>query len=442
MGRERKDKKVALFKAECLLNKLPFSRVGIIYPFFWDCLYDVVSQKPHEQRSVHTGVIFTKEFEEVSFHLKNNSFVIRDYYLDESADGRSVFCLLSKIETENKTLIFNHELTQTELLSFVEDERKNTVIVVRSDMEVRVFYHGTISIYENRDWMLYVKKEELRSILSNNLKLTPQLERILFFAYYDLAIEKIGASLVFHTEKGCSWEGVKSKEMEKPINLNDDIELALVKKYAITHDGALLIENDVFLVGKNAKLMPKPETVDTIDNEYHFGGTRHTSSCAYTREYPNTIIITTSDDGGATIFSKGVIVLSNNRICDLSKKLQSSNGNNTESLCFNTIIEKPLQGLAKMYSNKHAVENTIDEKLEALQLMAEQYDEYSDITYTSQKCPKCGQLYNIGYIRITGWNDHEELRCIKCGTMYYSKSCFELLGEPVLKKEYSIEKTT
>ena len=223
--------------------------------------------------------------------------------------------------------------------------------------------------------------------------------------------------------------------MKKDIDLSKDLELALLKEYARTHDGAIIINFDNRIAGINAKLTPEEETIQAIEEKYHFGGMRHTFSCAYTYEHPDTVIITTSDDGGATVFSKGEIVLSNKfKEFDSQEKHQQFDYS-VERLNFTSISRVPSQKQKKNTRSKSSVTKNMHLHLESFQKMAEEYGESSEIEYTTTKCPKCKQQYIVGYIRIVGWNNHEELKCKNCGTVYYSKSCFELVGEPILEEK-------
>ena len=460
MGDTEKNKKVECFKAECQLFQLPFQKVRRIYPNFWDYLYDIVSQKPHEQHPVQTGVVFTKNRIEKDDNLKEIGFEIKDYYLDDSADGKKVFWIPSMDNNPDRTIIFNSEVNQIDLLSFVDGEKNNNIIVTRSRMEIRVFYQGSISVYENRDWMIYRNKESILTSLAKYSIMNSQLFHIIEFAYYDLAINKVGATLVFFTNELLDWSGMEAKKVKDGINLNTDLELALLKKYARTHDGAIIIDPNNALVGRNAKLTPTEQSIETVSKKYKFEGMRHTSSCAYTYEHHNSIVITTSDDGGATIFINGDIVLSNRYSSseaqkeesattqqELNKKDHKNNDTKQTGLTWKhnpmvsyaydkktRIMANPsliAKKTSKTYYPPKTTKNHLSSRLESFRQIANEYGEYSEIEYSSTKCPSCNRQYRIGYIRVSGWNDHEELRCSDCGTVYYSKSCFELIGEPI-----------
>lgn len=459
-------KRVELFKSECLLFSLPFSEIEKIYPIFWDSLYDIVTQKPHEQHSTYNGLIFAEDYVDEDYCLKNNSHVIRDYYLADSADGKSVFCLSSNTCVKNMTLIFKSELSQIDLLSIVERDGNNTVIITRENMEIRVFFHGTISVYENRDWIIYSNKTMAHSFLHTKQIYSPFIERLFDFAYYDLAVNKIGASLAIHTDDSTSWPDtvIKEDELNICISNSDNLDFSLLQKYARTHDGAILINHDGSLGGISAKLKPTGQTVDDTEKKYHFGGLRHTMSCAYTCEHRNTMVLTTSDDGGATVFFDGKIVLSNKNGYGNQHLLDDNSVQGVETFTNvkrgSSTIKRTLPDYSdgwklglltlnnlpaktnisnshphkKSINNEHPpkrVPNYSSSQFESIKKMVEEYGESSEIEFATAKCPKCHQQYWVGYIRVPGWNDHEELRCDNCGTLYYSKSCFKIVGAPI-----------
>ena len=429
--------RVEEFKSECWLFNLPFSHVGRVYPNFWDFLYEIVSQRPHEQRPVQNGMILSKGIDWTSSSI---GFTKEDYYLDDSADGKKVFRLSIRDDTKDRTVIFNTELCQTELLLLVEDERRNTIIITRSNTETRVFYHGTISVLENRDWTIYKSKKTTQNELCSIIKpIPPQLKKLFDFAYYDLALDKIGTTLVYCMDDEIDLSKMKAKNPTGTIDISNDVGMALLKRYAINHDGAIIVNSNSIIVKISAKLAPKEESIRKVVDKYHFDGMRHTSSAAYSLEHSNTIIITTSDDGGATVFKDGKKVFSMLQESGLLGKQLTSYDKSIGRMNFVNLKDEP-----SIIKRKDSIKTIPTDKrgrfdfsshLEAFRKMAEEYGDYSEVECTTAKCPNCNQLYRVGYVRVAGWNDHEELRCNNCGTIYYSKSCLELVGEPVYDKQ-------
>ncbi len=423
-GIKEKNDKIELLKNECRLAKVPFQKVGIIYPRFWEELHDVIMQKPHEQKQILNGVIFTKEFNQKDFNVDIPNET-RNYYLDNSTNGRNIFSIFSKDSNETRTLIFYSELTQSDLLSYTNDQRKNNVIITRENSEVRVYYHGTISVLDNRIWNIYKRKTDIIQILNKKLVSIPEnFETLLEYAYYDLALNKIGTTLVFYSdESNINSIEMDVKKPKEPIDLNNQPNRALLKNYAKNHDGAIIVNSSNQVIGINAKLNLSDKALKVVKS--NFTGMRHTSSAAYSYDHKTTLIITVSDDGGATVFRQGKVVFDmKSELSSVSEELQHNVSQG--QLNFSNYTHIPLNNRSQKRNYNH-----LYNKLKKTQNFAEDLGEISEIGSATAICPRCGRKYIIGFVRISGWNDHEELECKKCGSIYYSKSCFELIGELV-----------
>lgn len=425
--------RIELFKKECSLANLPFIRVGQVYTEFWDKLYEIITQKSHEQKEIQSGYIFTKEYNEKDFNSDISS-EIKDYYLDSSTNGKNTFCLFSKSDNKTRTLIYRSELSPTDLLSYTTDSKKNNIVITRSNSETRIYYHGTISVLDNREWSIYNNQRDNIEIIKKEINSIPNnFDILLDFAYYDLAVSKIGTTLVYCLDENIDLSKVKAKTPQKPIDLKNTYEQIILKNYAQNHDGAIIVDSDIQVLKINAKLPFDNSTLSKIQSE-QFTGMRHTSSAAYSFENSNTIIITVSDDGGATVFKNGKVIL--NMKSELLHQTIHEYRNNNQ---INFISLKPEKTIIKKKVARVSnpiLYRTLHDKLNKTQEFADQVGENSETGSTTAICPKCGQEYLIGYVKITGWNDHEELECEKCGTTYYSKSCFELIGEPINNVNY------
>ncbi len=429
------NEKIELFKKECSLANLPFIRVGQVYTEFWDKLYEIVTQKSHEQKEIQSGYIFTKDYNEKDFKSDISS-EIKDYYLDSSTNGKNTFCLFSKNDNKTRTIIYRAELSPTDLLSYTTDNKKNNIVITRLNSETRIYYHGTISVLDNREWSIYNNQRDIIEIIKNGINSIPKNFKLLLdFAYYDLAVSKIGTTLVYCLNGNIDLSKVKAKTPQKSIDLRNRYEQIILKNYAKNHDGAIIVDSDIQVLKINAKLPFDNSTLSEIQSE-QFTGMRHTSSAAYSFEHPNTIIITVSDDGGATVFKNGKVIL-NMKSEKWSQMIQSDKTvNNNQLNCLSIKSVKPIIKETRSNNSSYYLYSRLFKQLSKIEKIAEENGQISESGSSITVCPNCGQKYFIGYVRIPGWNDHEELKCEKCGITYYSKSCYELIGEPINEADY------
>lgn len=373
--------KVELLKKECELEKLPFLGIENEYPDFYQILNDIITEKEHEKKISIQGLILCDKFKTTLKHS------IVSYYLDNTSDGKKTFQLTEK-NTKSKTVIFENELSQRDLLTFVNDEKN--VIIIKTEKDIRIYFKGCISILEGRIWKytptVNSVLNQIRSI-DASINIT-HLEKLIFFAYFELSLNKIGATIVYFN-KTRFYSKWFDKSKARNIDLNKIPEQEILKNYLNFNDGAIIIDQFLKVRFSNIFLQYKPSTLKNVKK---YSGTRHTSAVCFSYEKPKLYVITVSDDGPVSIFHAG-------------KKI--------EELSFISFNQK-------LSKNRDFAE--------WVGKIAEERGEISD-TYEEQvSCPKCNRKYILTITKLTGWNDHEEFDCPHCKIVISSHSCFSIDG--------------
>ena len=375
-------KKIDLLKQECELHGLPFIGIEKHISSFYEYLHSIITRENHEKKIVNEGVIFKKTIP----HTKK--YRIIDYSLASSTDGSTSFFFVDG-NGGDKTIVFDKPLSQIEFLKLVPESDNDSAIIIGLDYEVRIYYKGQISILRGRRWLqtpsMSFMEEQVKKADSGAT--WSALQEVLAFAYYELSVERIGATIVyFHNRK--MYNGYFEKNKKKSIRFSNDDERHLLKNYLKYNDGAIVIDKDRKVIYTNIFLQIKDITRKKIGN---YSGSRRTSAACFSYEVPTVYVITVSDDGPVHVFKEG----------------------------------KELESLA---SEKYSLVKNRNRKILLGYLkMAEERDSYPEYDEEEGKCPKCGKEFRVGIVRIVGFNDKEEYYCERCKTKLLSRSCFEIL---------------
>jgi len=358
-------------KHELNENKIFLGKLGKLYPKFYKILDDIIYMHPHEKRFFGFGVIFSDKPIPIN-HEKTNIFI------PELTDGKKVFGFIKlKNKTEYTLLLKDQYIGDLELVSICSNNK--TCIILRSNEIIKIYYWGNIYINENRMW----RKIEKRSLIQDRLvRHYPDINSDLFsklldMAYYDLSINKIGATIVY-------WIGNKPNRkiaINEKMNIDfiSDLGKVIIRNYIEKNDGAILINDKGMILGGKIHLQ-YTERSSVVNSENK--GTRHTSAKRFSYEYPRTIIITVSEDGPVSIFSNGANIITINQT-DLNVNYNISN-------------------------------------------TASQFGKNSDYGMNQVVCQKCSTPYMISWSIVSGDNEPLEEKCSVCGSVIYSMDCFQL----------------
>lgn len=382
---------------------------------FYNILAEIINLKKHENKEQLIGIIFSSE--EELFLLEKYGYIIQKNF-ENISDGKKVFNIVSgsmKSFLESKSVfVFEKEFNHYEILR----ELKSFCIISKKDSVINIYYRNTITSIDGRLWSFHGDTTLIAQRLNKYFpKLSgaskDRLGLLLNFANYELSMDRIGTTIVYHDEnkKTFPLESVKNAE---PISffIHDEQTLKskklkdekiLLKNYLMFHDGAIVVDNakEVFL--GCAQLTYNPATkIQDLNGK----GTRHNSALKYSGEHSTEIIFVVSEDGPISIFHKGKLIDSttsiNTQINIALGKQVTSNGN-----------ENKTSSYIKADDN--------------VRKMASENDQLVDSYVETKKCPKCGALHKIEYVKVSGWNEKESVDCLSCHYPdIFSRLCYDM----------------
>lgn len=369
---------------------------------FYYILAEIINLKKHKNKEQLVGIIFS-ENETLSL-LNKYGYIIQKNF-ENISDGKKVFNIVSSgmrsfLESES-VFVFEKEFNHYEILR----ELKSFCIISKKDSIINIYYRNTITSIDGRLWSFHGDTTLIAQRLNQYFpKLSgaskDRLGLLLNFANYELSMDRIGTTIVYHDEnkKTFPLESVKNAETIslfihdeqtlKSKKLKD--EKVLLKNYLMFHDGAIVVDNakEVFL--GCAQLTYNPATkIQDIKGK----GTRHNSALKYSGEHSTEIIFVVSEDGPISIFHKG-------------KLIDSTTSVNTQT---NIVLEKQITS----HSNESTTSSYIITDEDVGKKIFEN-DQLVDSHVETKKCPKCGALHKIEYVKVSGWNEKESVECLSC----------------------------
>jgi DNA integrity scanning protein DisA with diadenylate cyclase activity/DNA-directed RNA polymerase subunit RPC12/RpoP len=365
-----------LLKEECKLHNAQFTDIDQEYPGFYEILDEVIKKPPHENVEQVFGLIFAK-----SFFLTNG--ILKLPYFYGVSDGETIFELFEQssrdADVKKSTLIFDYLLDQKLLLSL--SIFHHTILFIKQMHCIRIYYKGSIYVIENRTWKIYNPIDDYILRMQKHYRELNfiQFREILSFAFHELSLNKIGATIVYLLNRNDTIPNAVNT-FRSEINFGDIKQRRLLKNFLRYHDGAVAINLNNQVIQTNAFLVFSTEADKYVQN---YSGTRHTSAAKYSFENPETIVVVISADGPVSVFSEG---------------------KNIDVLTVNTSY-KINEEMERTYNDG---EHTKSE------------DEYTE------HCENCGKTFIINAITFEGWQTKESLRCSVCGHEYFSKNCSRL----------------
>lgn len=372
-------KEIELLEKELEINRIFIGEILEKFPEFKNYLAAAMFAKPHEEQMPKWGMFFMDEF-------PDKAIEIIDEYTPTFCDGEVTFGLSIQGRDTIYTAAFDHALLDSEILNFCHSDHEAALI--RSDKRLSIYHRGKIHICEHRLWRTL---GELNTALKKieihfpNID-TENFSKILRFAYYELSLRGIGATIVY-------WLNSKYQQTTSPIKDNFNLDFnspshqQMLKQYITYNDGAVIINNENRILGGQTHLSYSDNSKKMIEA---YAGTRHTSARRFSYDYPQAIIVTVSMDGPVSIFSDG---------CNLVTLDYTSVQPNEE------LIE-----IVREYNDIPASE-----------------DEYET------QCSNCGKNYHITVLDFPGWEEQKEANCYVCGNLIDSANCFKI-DQVLLKK--------
>ncbi len=422
---------------ECEIWKLPFCGIEKEIKDFYKSLFNVVMRPPHEKKNIPEGVLFKKNSDEI----QGAECIL--YNLETSTDGQRSFELKNGTDTE-QTIVFENPLTQKDLLNLVPENEGDSAVIVKIENEVRVYYKRRISVLRVKNWSFTPKMSDIEKELSavNPGAELKALMDIIEFAYFELSLDRIGATIVFFPSSDIP-EGLFLDKKKKELDFDNKQERYLLKNYLKSHDGAIVIDRDKKVVYTSVFLKMEEETEEQggENKTKRYPGSRRTAARYFSEDHPESYAITVSDDGPVHIFRKGQEletseVVPNNEgiiIRAMNSRIPVRKIKNSQlkfEFGYNMLTSNVSENKAV---SKETEPDTVEKeknrkRLEGIYDMAERMDEIVDTDHVSGKCPKCGKEYNLVVVRVSGFNDREEFCCDNCHTKLLSRSCFDILS--------------
>lgn len=379
MFKKAYSKEIELLDKELEINRIYIGEILEKFPEFKNYLASAMFAKPHEEQMPKWGMFFMDEFPEETTE-------IIDEYTPTFCDGEVTFGLSIQGRDTIYTAAFDHALLDSEILSFCKSDHE--AVLIRSDKRLSIYHQGKIHICEHRLWRTL---GELNTALKKIEMHFPDLDtenfsKILRFAYYELSLRGIGATIVY-------WLDSKYQQTASPIkdtfnlDFNTPSHQQMLKQYITYNDGAVIINHENRILGGQTHLSYSEASKKMIEA---YAGTRHTSARRFSYDYPQAIIVTVSMDGPVSIFSDG---------CNLVTLDYASIQPNEE------LIE-----IVREYNDIPASE-----------------DEYET------ECTNCGKHYHITVLDFPGWEEQKNANCDVCGNLIDSANCFKI-DQILLKK--------
>lgn len=368
-----------LLDKELEINQVYIGEILEKFPDFKQYLAAAMFAKPHEEEMPKWGMFFMDDF-------PTTATEIIDEYTPTFCDGRNTFGLTVQGRQTVYTIAFDHPLLDTEILNYCKSDHE--AVLIRSKKRLSIYNKGYIHICQNRIWR---SLGELDAALKKMQIHFPDLSaenfsKILEFAYYELSLRGIGATIVY-------WLDSKYIHTNSPIkdsfqlDFNTPSHQQMLKQYITYNDGAVIINHENKILGGQTHLSYSDRSEKMIEA---YSGTRHTSARRFSFDYPRAIIVTVSMDGPVSIFSDG---------CNIVTLDYTSIQPNQE------LIE-----IVREYNDTPATE--------------EEYE---------IQCSNCGKHYHITLLDFPGWEQMKEALCYVCDQTINTANCFKI-DQILLKK--------
>ncbi len=368
-----------LLDKELEVNQIYIGEVLEKFPDFKHYIAAAMFAKPHEEQMPKWGMFFLDEF-------PASAAEIIDEYTPTFCDGKNTFGLRVQDRETIYTIAFDHSLLDTEILGFCKSDHE--AVLIRSDKRLSIYHKGNIHICEHRIWRTL---GELHTALKKMQihypdLLTDNFSKILEFAYYELSLRGIGATIVYWLDSTYSHTNSPIKDSFR-LDFNTPSHQQMLKQYITYNDGAVIINRDNKILGGQTHLSYSDHSKTMVEA---YSGTRHTSARRFSFDYPQAIIVTVSMDGPVSIFSDG---------CNIVTLDYTSIQPNQE------LIE-----IVREYNDTPATE--------------EEYE---------TACSNCGKNYHITLLNFPEWEEKKEVGCDVCGQKMDTVNCFKV-DQILLKK--------
>ncbi|MHC4450069.1 MAG: diadenylate cyclase [Planctomycetota bacterium] len=210
----------------------------------------------------------------------------------------------------------------------LSDKCRGTIVQRTPSGVVKVYTSRDVIVYEQGVWYSKPYSSRFaRMVMSAAPSADPAIvDSVLRLAVHGLSAANIGATLVLRIDHTLNKElqGVHAGTNVSPLSLsvNRAVHVGPIAHLLARADGAMVLSRDGHVQEYGCHLSYTDRARDALAVS---GGTRHTSAKYYSYDEPETLVITVSEDGPVTVFSRGARVVelaarSTDREADLPKE--------------------------------------------------------------------------------------------------------------------------
>jgi DNA integrity scanning protein DisA with diadenylate cyclase activity len=360
-----------LLRKELEVYEIRLDGVIEVFPGFMEYLASALYAPPHEDEAPSWGMLFLES-------IPDSATEMIDEYIPTFSDGESTFGLQLRDDPQIRTAAFDHVLLDSQILQLCQSTHE--AAIVRNENRLTIFHNGKIHICEQRIWRTL---GDLTSAMQKILTHYPglphdQFTSILGFAYYELSLRKIGATLVYWLKPEYNTSSTIKDAFQ--LNFNSPSHQKMVRQYIAFNDGAVIINCENRVLGGQVHLLYSQKSKELIES---YPGTRHTSACRFSYDQPDALVVTVSKDGPVSVFSDG---------CNIATLDYSSVQPNEELL-----------EIAREFRKESGFEETYQ-----------------------KSCSSCGKNYHITLLKFKGWSKENSVKCYICGNELEKTECFKI----------------
>lgn len=364
---------VDLIRQELELVNFPSEDLLPLYPDLIEAVTKAIYLAPHENKEPYWGIILSQDSPTYPHELVID-------FKDSYCDGKRTFGFSTTSRNDFKTVIFQSEMSDIDLLRLCNNEQ--TCIINRKGNTLKIYFNNTIYICENRVWKVLEKIDtQLTEIKKHyNAVDTDLVRKLLTYSFHNLSTNKIGATIIYWLDDDFSSTYATLPD-SMCLDFNNENHQEIIKQYLRNNDGAIVINQNGKIIGGKAHLSFSDDSKSFI--QIQDKGTRHNSAARFSFDNSKAIVITVSEDGPVSVFSEGQNIVNLSSV-DPFKHIET----------IHEIARKNDSG-----SYEHALNIT---------------------------CSKCGKTYFLRVLTVTGHREREKENCHICGTEIHSARCFTI----------------
>jgi DNA integrity scanning protein DisA with diadenylate cyclase activity len=189
----------------------------------------------------------------------------------------------------------------------LSDRCRGTIVQRTPSGVVKVYTRRDVVVYEQGVW--YSKPYSSRfarmvvsAVPSADLAV---VDSVLRLAVHGLSAANIGATLILHidrTSEDLQGAHAGTSVSYLTLNVNRAVHVGPIAHLLARADGAMVLSRNGHVQRYGCHLSYTDRARDALEVT---GGTRHTSAKCFSFDEPGTLVITVSEDGPVTVFSRG-----------------------------------------------------------------------------------------------------------------------------------------